>query len=248
MNFGLVTQVFSGDFIWVVHFCPTQVNPWHISPLLLVMDSDDSDSHCEIADNLLVSGSQWTVDDSNNDANGQAHARKPSHPYDRIIAEANRIDVEQFPDCTTPHFKVATRDASSKGFLFAWNCYIYYEKLHYACTHTGLTLLCHTSFEKKDGSKKWTVKNINEITCHFRIQANTLCVIHGNTRNKGPGPINLEHSCSTAQFIQQSADVEASTGAVHKVQRTRNMKLSSIKSAQIDNYSVGSKQDSAKHV
>jgi len=80
------------------------------------MDSNNDDSVPESdTDNKLVAGSRWTVNYSNDDANGQTHARKLCHPFDRIIAAVNLLDVNQFPGSTTPHYKVASRDAG--GFV-----------------------------------------------------------------------------------------------------------------------------------
>ena len=80
--------------------------------------------------------------------------------------------------------------------------------------------------------------------CHFRVQADINFVILGNTRKNGSGPINLVHSCATAQSIERHLLEAVPTVG----QRIRSAKLSSTQSVQIANYSIGTNRDSAKHV
>ena len=106
--------------------------------------SDDSASETETVntDNKLVSGFKWTVHVSSDDANGQTHARKLCHPFDRIIASVNLLDVEQFPGCTTPHFKVASRD-STRGFLFGIVNFIIIKLLQHKNPYRSYITMSH---------------------------------------------------------------------------------------------------------
>jgi len=188
------------------------------------MDSQDSDDdNADVTDNnKLVVGSKWTVNLSDEDeGNGQTHARKACSPFDLIIAAVNALDVEQYPDAIHPHYKVAVRDNAK-----------------------GLVILCHTCFEKKLGAEKFTIKKTSLHECHFRVQADINFVIRGNTRKNGSGPINLVHSCATAQSIERRLLEAVPTVG----QRIRSAKLSSTQSVQIANYSIGTNRDSAKHV
>jgi hypothetical protein len=172
--------------------------------------------------NNLVFGSKWIMNHSNeDDAHGQLITGKNRNGFDAIIAALHERDVEDFPQSTTPHFKQAYRDS---------------EK--------GLLLLCFSNFELKVGAKKYTVKPVSQHKCHFRVQADRNCVIRGNTRANGPGPINLEHSCETAKAISESVQA----GTIPILQRKRNAKLGSGESIQLAKYSAGNKADSSKHV
>ena len=108
----------------------------------------------------------------------------------------------------------------------------------------GLVILCHTCFEKKLGAEKFTITKTSLHECHFRVQADINFVIRGNTRKNGSGPINLVHSCATAQSIERRLLEAVPTVG----QRIRSAKLSSTQSVQIANYSIGTNRDSAKHV
>ena len=200
-------------------------------------DNNDWIDHAEEeeCDNVpkrqLIAQSDWTnLESTFDDADGQTTTGKPYDPFDSIIEAVNMLDAQEYRECTTPKYKVFQRNKAK-----------------------GLILICHTSFEPKldkNGRSKLVPKPVKDRTCFFRVQARynkkNRCLINGNSRNKGTGPINLVHSCVNPSNIQTA---ESNNDSI-STQRKRNSKIAVQEQCgtQMQNHSKGKYEQSTKHV
>lgn len=197
-------------------------------------DDVEGEEEEQVPKRSLVAQSDWTHSGSSedDDADGQTATGNPYDPYNSIIVAVNVHDTKKYRDCTAPKYKVAHRNKAK-----------------------GLLLMCHTCFEQRigtNGIKRWVLKQRKFWTCFFRVQARytkkSKCLISGNSRNRGAGPINLMHTCATPTLIQEAEH----NNATIDTQRKRNTKTKVLQgeggSVQMENHSKGTHESSSKHV